>query len=179
MQIVVLIVAPSGAAPGRPSNRQPGRRAAHRSRRAEAGELRLALATWTTVGVDPTGSPGGHRLQTGAVPLPGYRLGQLSVCFTSGGRSIRRSFRLVNNFLYSSSRPALRAAACGGRPRAGSHTTRAGGCRPTLGRVESNRSSGPELEGSTRRLGRLVADAIRECLERDRAELNQGEDLPP
>jgi hypothetical protein len=71
---------------------------------------------------------------------------------------------------------------CGRPPaalRPGSHTTRAGGCRPTLGKVEPNRSSGRELEGSTRRLGRLVADAIRECLERDRAELNQGEDLPP
>jgi hypothetical protein len=45
----------------------------------------------------------------------------------SGGRSLRKQ-RTVNppiaptryNFLYSSSRPALRTAACGGRPRAGS-----------------------------------------------------------
>ena len=51
----------------------------------------------------------------------------------SGGRSFRKQ-RTVNppivptryNFLYSSSRPALRAAACGGRPRAGSHTTATG-----------------------------------------------------
>jgi hypothetical protein len=80
-------------------------------------------------------------------------------------------------FLYE-----LKAGPAGGlRPPSGPAATRRepGGCRPTLGRVEPNRSSGRELEGSTRRLGRLVEDAIRECLERDRAELNQGEDLPP
>jgi hypothetical protein len=51
----------------------------------------------------------------------------------SGRRPFRKQ-RTVNplmgparyNFLYSSSRPALRAAACGGRPRAGSASTTAG-----------------------------------------------------
>ena len=51
----------------------------------------------------------------------------------SGRRSFRKR-RTVNplmvparyNFLYSSSRPAWRAAACGGRPRAGDDTTGTG-----------------------------------------------------
>ena len=135
---------------------------------------------------------GGREAAGGAAHLSGREAAadtSMATCtghWPSGRRSFRKQ-RTVNPLTRSGSlqlpllfsRPALRAAACGGRPRAGSHTTRAGGCRPTLGRVEPNRSSGRELEGSTRRLGRLVADAIRECLERDRTELNQGEDLPP
>jgi hypothetical protein len=45
----------------------------------------------------------------------------------SGGRSIRRSLRLVTTFSTLPSRPALRAAACGGRPRPAAPRHRGGG----------------------------------------------------
>ena len=68
------------------------------------------------------------------------------------------------------SRPALRP---------GSDTTRTGAAGPTLGRVEPNRSSGREPEGSTSAaLAGYVEDAFGECLEFDRSVLNQGRGLP-
>ena len=65
-----------------------------------------------------------------------------------------------------------------GRP--GSHMTRTRGLLPHAGQVEPNRSSGRAPEGSIpAALAGYVEDAIRECLEYDRTELNQGEDFPP
>ena len=63
----------------------------------EAGELRWHRhldGGWLG---PPTRVPQAVMGCRGALRSPGYRLGQLSVCFTSGGRSIRWSFPLIYN----------------------------------------------------------------------------------
>jgi hypothetical protein len=80
-------------------------------------------------------------------------------------------------FLYTS-RPALQAAS--GRPPARQPHDANRGCRPHAGQGGTKQVIGSRAEGSTSAaLAGYVEHASRECLDYDRAVLNQGEDFPP